>query len=69
MRYSNTDLFERSALCAAYAGLGLRGVSVLFGSGDGGVSGLHYPSETCTTFVPTFPSGCPLYVQSAQRGA
>ncbi|KAH9913294.1 family S53 protease [Fomitopsis serialis] len=47
------------ALCAAYAGLGARGVSVLFASGDGGVSGLHYPEETCTTFIPTFPSGCP----------
>ncbi|KZT71773.1 family S53 protease [Daedalea quercina L-15889] len=47
------------ALCSAYAGLGVRGVSVLFASGDGGVSGLHYPEETCTTFIPTFPSGCP----------
>ncbi|TFY52231.1 hypothetical protein EVJ58_g10131 [Rhodofomes roseus] len=47
------------ALCASYAGLSARGVSVLFASGDGGVSGLHYPEETCTTFIPTFPSGCP----------
>ncbi|KAH9910454.1 family S53 protease [Fomitopsis serialis] len=53
------------ALCAAYAGLGARGVSVLFASGDGGVSGLHYPEETCTTFIPTFPSGCPYALTSA----
>ncbi|EPT04644.1 hypothetical protein FOMPIDRAFT_38232 [Fomitopsis schrenkii] len=46
-------------LCSSYAALGTRGVSVLFGSGDGGVSGIHYPDETCTTFIPTFPGGCP----------
>ncbi|KAI0725251.1 family S53 protease [Fomitopsis betulina] len=46
-------------LCSSYAALGARGVSVLFGSGDGGVSGIHYPDETCTTFIPTFPGGCP----------
>jgi len=45
------------ALCATYAGLSARGVSVLFASGDGGVSGLHF--QECTTFLPTFPSGCP----------
>ncbi|KZT71785.1 hypothetical protein DAEQUDRAFT_755611 [Daedalea quercina L-15889] len=44
-------------LCSSYAALGARGVSVLFGSGDGGVSGIQY--ETCTTFVPTFPGVCP----------
>ncbi|KZT71778.1 family S53 protease [Daedalea quercina L-15889] len=26
---------------------------------DGGFSGLHWPEETCSTFIPTFPSGCP----------
>ncbi|PCH35756.1 subtilisin-like protein [Wolfiporia cocos MD-104 SS10] len=50
-------------LCNAYAQLGARGVSVIFASGDGGVSGLHYPYDGCTTFIPTFPSGCP-YVTS-----
>ncbi|KAH9913287.1 subtilisin-like protein [Fomitopsis serialis] len=44
-------------LCAAYAQLGARGVSILFASGDGGVSGGHYPADGCTTFIPTFPSG------------
>lgn len=37
--------------------LGARGTSILFASGDGGVSGSQ--SARCTTFVPTFPSGCP----------
>jgi tripeptidyl-peptidase I len=38
--------------------LGVRGVSLLYASGDGGVSGMRL-SQTCTTFVPTFPSACP----------
>ncbi|KZT71791.1 family S53 protease-like protein [Daedalea quercina L-15889] len=50
-------------LCGTYAQLGARGVSILFASGDGGVSGGHYPADGCTTFIPTFPSGCP-YVTS-----
>ncbi|PCH35755.1 subtilisin-like protein [Wolfiporia cocos MD-104 SS10] len=50
-----------STLCNAYAQLGARGVSVLFASGDGGVSGNQ--ESQCTTFVPTFPSTCP-YVTS-----
>lgn len=37
--------------------LGARGTSILFASGDGGVSGSQ--SASCSTFVPTFPSGCP----------
>ncbi|KLO16441.1 family S53 protease [Schizopora paradoxa] len=44
-------------LCNAYMQLGARGTSILFASGDGGVSGSQ--SGRCTTFVPTFPSGCP----------
>ncbi|KAF8958727.1 family S53 protease-like protein [Flammula alnicola] len=44
-------------LCNAYAQLGARGTSILFASGDGGVSGSQ--SGRCTTFLPTFPSGCP----------
>ncbi|KAI0046849.1 family S53 protease [Auriscalpium vulgare] len=46
-----------NTLCNAYAQLGARGTSILFASGDGGVSGSQ--SARCTTFVPTFPSGCP----------
>ncbi|EJD51322.1 family S53 protease [Auricularia subglabra TFB-10046 SS5] len=46
-----------NSLCIAYAALGLRGTSILFASGDGGVSGIQ--AESCTTFGPTFPSGCP----------
>ena len=44
-----------STLCNAYMQLGARGTSVLYASGDGGVSGSQ--SENCTTFIPTFPSG------------
>ncbi|KAI0769638.1 family S53 protease [Trametes elegans] len=44
-------------LCTAYTQLGARGVSILFASGDGGVAGSQ--SSRCTTFLPTFPSGCP----------
>ncbi|KAH8978047.1 subtilisin-like protein [Lactarius hatsudake] len=44
-------------LCNAYASLSARGVTILFSSGDGGVSGSQ--NTECTTFVPTFPSGCP----------
>ncbi|EKM58690.1 uncharacterized protein PHACADRAFT_253175 [Phanerochaete carnosa HHB-10118-sp] len=48
-------------LCNAYAQLGARGTSILFASGDGGVSGYQHglPPDSCTDFVPTFPSGCP----------
>ncbi|KAF9813130.1 hypothetical protein IEO21_05741 [Rhodonia placenta] len=46
-----------TTLCNAYAQLGARGVSLIFSSGDGGVSGNHF--EECTTFNPTFPSVCP----------
>jgi len=37
--------------------LGARGTSILFASGDGGVAGSQ--TTRCTTFLPTFPSGCP----------
>ncbi|KAF8516711.1 family S53 protease-like protein [Hysterangium stoloniferum] len=46
-----------NSLCNAYMQLGARGTSIVFSSGDGGVSGSQ--SQTCTTFIPTFPSGCP----------
>ncbi|EJD51338.1 family S53 protease [Auricularia subglabra TFB-10046 SS5] len=54
------NVFSQSlgeVLCNAYASLGVRGTSILFASGDGGVSGIQ--SESCTTFQPTFPAGCP----------
>ncbi|KZP29310.1 family S53 protease [Athelia psychrophila] len=56
----NESLFDAPAarkLCNAYMQLGARGVSVLFGSGDGGVSGVY--NQTCEAFHPTFPSSCP----------
>lgn len=37
--------------------LGMRGVSIMFSSGDGGVSGGQ--QQPCTTFVPTYPAGSP----------
>ena len=41
--------------------LGARGTSVLFASGDGGVAGADADQNpNCVTFVPTFPSTCPL---------
>ena len=43
-----------STLCNAYMQLGARGTSVLYVTGDGGVSGQE--EEQCTTFVPTFPT-------------
>ncbi|KIJ52725.1 hypothetical protein M422DRAFT_25806 [Sphaerobolus stellatus SS14] len=43
-------------LCNAYMQLGARGISILFASGDDGVAGSQ--TTRCTTFLPTFPSGC-----------
>ncbi|KAI0040957.1 subtilisin-like protein, partial [Auriscalpium vulgare] len=54
---SDMSVALADSLCNAYAQLGARGTSVLFASGDGGVSGSQ--SQSCTKFVPTFPSGCP----------
>ncbi|KAF7985673.1 hypothetical protein HWV62_2219 [Athelia sp. TMB] len=61
--YNEPDLDVNAAknLCNAYMQLGARGTSILFSSGDGGVSGSQ--SQSCTTFIPTFPSTCP-YVTS-----
>ncbi|KZV98447.1 family S53 protease [Exidia glandulosa HHB12029] len=56
----NENTISRSLatqLCNAYMQLGARGTTILFASGDGGVAGSQ--SARCTTFVPTFPSGCP----------
>lgn len=56
-------------VCSQFAQLGARGVSVLFGSGDGGVGGVQ-PGGSCKSnvdgkirFTPLFPSSCP-YVTS-----
>lgn len=58
---------RNSTFCDAYAQLGARGTSVFFCSGDNGVYSFSFNS-TCdaTTFGPTFPSGCPLYVTSSR---
>ncbi|KAL7277316.1 subtilisin-like protein [Trametes coccinea BRFM310] len=47
-------------LCNAYAQLGARGTSILFASGDGGVSGSQ-ADDSCdgSAFIPTFPATCP----------
>jgi len=36
---------------------GVRGISILFASGDGGVAGSQ--GDACTVFIPTFPASCP----------
>ncbi|KAJ6568215.1 peptidase S8/S53 domain-containing protein [Mycena sp. CBHHK59/15] len=55
--FSETDLTRAIAtsLCNTYMQMSARGVSIIFSAGDGGVSG----GEVCTTFIPTFPGGCP----------
>ena len=55
------DPGDANNLCNAYMQLGARGTSILFSSGDGGVAGSQ--TTRCTTFLTTFPSGCPLYVR------
>ncbi|KAJ4287152.1 hypothetical protein N0V90_012550 [Kalmusia sp. IMI 367209] len=56
-------------VCNQFAQLSARGVSIIFGSGDGGVGGVQ-PGGSClsnvnnqTAFIPLFPSSCP-YVTS-----
>ncbi|KAF9373094.1 hypothetical protein CPB97_000811 [Podila verticillata] len=49
---------EANKLCDIFMQLGARGTSILVASGDGGVGGSR-PSDTCTSFVPTFPASCP----------
>ena len=48
-------------MCNMYMGLGARGISILYASGDGGVRGGHDSPSQCslTTFIPVFPSTCP----------
>lgn len=52
-------------VCNLFMQLGGRGVSVLFSSGDSGPGGSCKSNvdNTTTTFLPTFPAGCP-YVTS-----
>lgn len=57
------------AVCSKFAQLSARGVSIIFGSGDGGAGGVQ-PGGSClsntdnsTQFIPLFPSSCP-YVTS-----
>ncbi|KZT18916.1 subtilisin-like protein [Neolentinus lepideus HHB14362 ss-1] len=54
---SDISIAEANKLCNNYMQLGAQGVSVLFASGDSGVGGSN--DDSCTSFVPTFPSGCP----------
>ena len=54
-------------VCNSFAQLGVRGVSVLFSSGDNGVGqdGACFSNDgkNTTTFLPSFPASCP-YVTS-----
>jgi tripeptidyl-peptidase-1 len=57
-------------VCSQFAALSARGVSLIFGSGDGGVGGYWPGGGSCisnvdnsTHFIPLFPSSCP-YVTS-----
>lgn len=52
-------------VCNLFMQLGARGVSILFSSGDSGPGGSckSNADNTTTTFLPTFPAGCP-YVTS-----
>ncbi|KAK7000230.1 family S53 protease-like protein [Favolaschia claudopus] len=51
-------LFDRK-VCDAFAGISARGVSFLFSSGDGGVSGNHDDGVDCGLFITVFPASCP----------
>jgi tripeptidyl-peptidase-1 len=60
VKYRTILMVFNRILCNAYLQLGARGTSMLFASGDGGVSGGTYPAEqNCTKFISTFPAGCP----------
>ncbi|GJJ10818.1 hypothetical protein Clacol_005046, partial [Clathrus columnatus] len=51
---TDPDAFE--SVCEVIKALGTRGVTVIAGSGDGGVSGIG--PESCTKFNLTYPSAC-----------
>ena len=48
------------SVCNMFAQLGAMGTTVIFASGDGGVSG-GVPAENCVKFIPTFPASCGFY--------
>ncbi|THY97810.1 subtilisin-like protein [Aureobasidium pullulans] len=51
-------LATTTRLCDGYKELGVRGVSLIFASGDAGVAGVR--DESCgSEFHPTFPASCP----------
>lgn len=54
--------FYSRRICDDFMQVGLRGVSLIFSSGDGGVGGSN-AGTSCHNFVPTFPATCP-YVTS-----
>ncbi|KAJ6516949.1 family S53 protease-like protein [Mycena vitilis] len=66
--FDESDLSRSVAttLCNAYMQLGALGTSILFSSGDGGVSGSQ--SQSCTTFIPTLPSDCPFVTSVGATG-
>ncbi|KAJ7093501.1 family S53 protease [Mycena epipterygia] len=66
--FDESDLSRAVAntLCNSYMQLGALGTSILFSSGDGGVSGSQ--SQTCTTFIPTLPSDCPFVTSVGATG-
>ncbi|KAG6332347.1 hypothetical protein ID866_6738 [Astraeus odoratus] len=67
--YNEADLspFYAARQCAEYAKLGLKGITVLYSSGDNGVAGNQNTclnpdgtqSSSGTRFNPTFPAVCP----------
>ncbi|KAJ7733969.1 family S53 protease [Mycena metata] len=53
-------------LCNTYAQLGALGTSLLFASGDGGVSGGQ--AQSCGDYVPVFPATCPFITSVGSTG-
>ncbi|KAJ7092235.1 family S53 protease [Mycena epipterygia] len=66
--FDESDLSRAVAntLCNSYMQLGALGTSILFASGDGGVSGGQ--SKSCRTFIPTLPSDCPFVTSVGATG-
>ncbi|KAJ6605199.1 family S53 protease [Mycena vulgaris] len=54
-------------LCNSYMQLGALGTSVLFASGDGGVSGGIFQTG-CGIFIPAFPATCPFITSVGSTG-
>ncbi|KAJ6490995.1 family S53 protease [Mycena sanguinolenta] len=65
---AETDLTLAMAtnLCNSYMQLGALGTSLLFSSGDGGVSGGQ--PQDCFDFVPVFPGTCPFITSVGSTG-